>query len=164
LDDLTLCVGEGFAGPPFSEVAHIDLLLGRKDGPVGRAIERAQGEPRPGHELAVISQRPLTLLVPTVTVRGAKARQLVYEEAASGIQLALEHAVAAHNLPAAILDDICLIANVFVHPAASIRQRVKINNYKAMRGAVRKALEGRPTLEELVAEKEAARHPFRYAP
>ncbi|MEJ2211445.1 MAG: dihydrodipicolinate synthase family protein [Anaerolineae bacterium] len=164
LEDLTLCVGEGFAGPPFSEVAHIDLLLGRKDGPVGRAIERAQGEPRPGHELAVISQRPLTLLVPTVTVRGAKARQLVYEEAAAGIRLALEHAIAAHNLPAALLDDVCLIANVFVHPAASIRQRVKINNYKAMRGAVRKALEGRPTLEELVAEKEAARHPFRYAP
>jgi 4-hydroxy-tetrahydrodipicolinate synthase len=164
LDDLTLCVGEGFAGPPFSEVAHIDLLLGRSDGPVGKAIERARSEPRPGHELAVISDRPLTLLVPTVTVRGTKARQLIYEEAASGVRLALEHAIARDNLPEAILDDICLIANVFVHPAASIRQRVKINNYKAMRGAIRKALEGRPTLEELVAEKEAARHPFRYAP
>ena len=163
-EDLTLCVGEGFAGPPFSEVAHIDLLLGWKDGPVGRALERARNEPRPGHELAMISERPLTMLVPTVTVRTAKARQLVYEEAASGVNLALEHAIESHNLPAALLDDICLIANVFVHPAASIRQRVKINNYKAMRGAIRRALEGRPTLEELVAEKEAARHPFRYAP
>jgi 4-hydroxy-tetrahydrodipicolinate synthase len=163
-EDLTLCVGEGFAGPPVSEVAHIDLLLGKKDGPVGKAIERAQNEPRPGHELAIICERPLTMLVPTVTVRGANAKQLVYEEAASGINLALEHAIAHHNLPQAILDDICLIANVFVHPAASIRQRVKINNYKAMRGAIRKALEGRPTLQELIAEKEAARHPFRYAP
>ena len=164
LEDLTLCVGEGFAGPPFSEIAHIDLLLGRKDGPVGRALEHARSEPRSGHELVIIHERPLTMLVPTVTVRGAKARQLVYEEAASGINLALEHAIAHDNLPEAILDDICLIANVFVHPAASIRQRVKINNYKAMRGAIRKALEGRPTLQELVAEKEAARHPFRYAP
>jgi len=163
-EDLTLCVGEGFAGPPFSEIAHIDLLLGKKDGPVGKAIGRARNEPRPGHELAVLSDRPLTLLVPTVTVRGAKARQLVYEEAASGVKLALEHAIAHHNLPEAILDDVCLIANVFVHPAASIRQRVKINNYKAMRAAIRKALEGRPTLQELIAEKEAARHPFRYAP
>jgi 4-hydroxy-tetrahydrodipicolinate synthase len=163
-EDLTLCAGEGFAGPPFSEVAHIDLLLGWKDGPVGRAIARARQEPRPGHELAVISDRPLTLLVPTVTVRGAKARQLLYEEAASGINLALEHAVAQHNLPAALVQDLCLIANVFVHPAASIRQRVKMNNYKAMRAALRKAIEGRPTLQELVAEKEAARHPFRYAP
>jgi formaldehyde-activating enzyme len=163
-EDLTLCVGEGFAGPPFSEVAHIDLLLGWKDGPVGRAIERASHEPRPGHELVIIAGRPLTMLVPTVTVRGAKARQLVYEEASAGVKLALEHAITQHNLPEALLDDICLIANVFVHPAASIRQRVKINNYKAMRGAIRKALEGRPTLAELEAEKEAARHPFRYAP
>jgi 4-hydroxy-tetrahydrodipicolinate synthase len=164
VDDLTLCVGEGFAGPPFSELAHIDLLLGKVDGPVGKAIERARREPRPGHEVAVIRDRPLTLLVPTVTVRGAKARQLVYEEAASGVNLALDHAIARHNLPEAIVSDVCLIANVFVHPAASIRQRVKINNYKAMRGALRRALEGRPTLDELVAEKEAARHPFRYAP
>jgi 4-hydroxy-tetrahydrodipicolinate synthase len=163
-EDLTLCVGEGFAGPPFSEIAHIDLLLGKKDGPVGKAFARARNEPRPGHELAVLSDRPLTLLVPTVTVRGAKARQLVYEEAASGVKLALEHAIAHHNLPEAILDDVCLIANVFVHPAASIRQRVKVNNYKAMRAAIRKALEGRPTLQELIAEKESARHPFRYAP
>jgi 5,6,7,8-tetrahydromethanopterin hydro-lyase len=163
-EDLTLCVGEGFAGPPFSEVAHVDLLLGRKNGPVGKALARAQSEPRPGHELAIIAERPLTMLVPTVTVRGAKARQLVYEEAASGLKLAIEHAIAQHNLPEALLDEVCLIANVFVHPAASIRQRVKINNYKAMRGAIRKALEARPTLQELVAEKDAARHPFRYAP
>jgi formaldehyde-activating enzyme involved in methanogenesis len=33
-----------------------------------------------------------------------------------------------------------------------------------MRGAIRKAIERRPTLEELLNEKEAARHPFRYAP
>jgi formaldehyde-activating enzyme len=164
LPDLTLCVGEGFAGPPFSEVAHIDLLLGKRNGPVGKAIQRAQAEPRPGHEVAVITQRPLTLLVPTVTVRGAKAKHLVYDQAASGITLALEHAIAHHNLPEAILDDICLIANVFVHPAASIQQRVKINNYKAMRGAIRKALEGRPTLDELISERQSARHPFRYAP
>jgi len=164
LQDLTLCVAEGFAGPPFSELAHIDLLLGRKDGPVGKALERARGEPRPGHELAIIREHPLTMLVPTVTVRGEKARQLVYGEAADGISLALDHAIANHNLPAEILDSVCLIANVFVHPAASIRQRVRINNYKAMRGAIRKALEGRPTLKELVAEKDAARHPFRYAP
>ncbi len=162
--DITLCVGEGFAGPPFSEVAHIDLLLGKKDGPVGKAMARARRESRPGHDLAIISEHPLTMLVPTVTVRGAKAHQLVYEEAASGIRLALEHAIAQRNLPEALVDEICLIANVFVHPAASIRQRVKINNYKAMRGAIRKALEERPTLQELVAEKEAARHPFRYAP
>jgi len=163
-DDWTLLVGEGFAGPPFSEVAHIDLLVGKKDGPVGRAIERALGEPRPGHELAIICERPRTLLVPTVTIRTDRARQLVYEEAASGVRMAIEHAIAQGTLPQERLDDLCLIANVFVHPAARIRRRVQMNNYKAMRGAIRKAVEGRPTLRELIDEKHAARHPFRYAP
>ena len=57
-----------------------------------------------------------------------------------------------------------LIVNAFVHPAASIAKRVEFNNYKATRHAIRKALEGRPTVEELINEKAAARHPFRYAP
>ncbi len=162
--DLTLCVGEGLAGPPFSEIAHIDLLLGLKDGPVGKAIERAQGEPRPGHELKIINERPRTMLVPTVTIRTEKASRLVYEDAAAGVNLAIEHSIQQGFLPEGLLDQICLIANVFVHPAAAIRRRVKINNYKAMRGAIRKAIERRPTLEELLNEKEAARHPFRYAP
>ena len=162
--DWTLLVGEGFAGPPMSELAHIDLLVGTRDGPVGRAIERALSESRLGHELVIINERPLTLLVPTVTVRTEKARQLVYGEAADGVTMALEHAIAQGTLPEQRLDDLCLIANVFVHPAASIRRRVQMNNYKAMRGAIRKAVEGRPTLRELINEKHAARHPFRYAP
>ncbi len=164
IGDLTLCVGEGFAGPPFSELAHIDLLIGWKDGPVGKAIQRAMGEPRPGHEPSIIADRPQTMLVPTVTVRGPKAKQLVYVEAATGVKRALEHAIARGTLPEEMLDRVCLIANVFVHPAASIARRVQINNYKAMRGAIRKAIERRPTLAELLNERESARHPFRYAP
>jgi len=164
IGDLTLRVGEGFAGPPFSEIAHIDLLLGLKDGPVGRAMERALKEGRPGHELKVINESPRTLLVPTVTVRGKKAAQLVYEDAAAGVNLAIEHSIDQGFLPQGLLGEICLIANVFVHPAAAIRRRIKINNYKAMRGAIRKAVEGRPTVDELIREKAAARHPFRYAP
>jgi 4-hydroxy-tetrahydrodipicolinate synthase len=164
IGDLTLCVGEGFAGPPFSEIAHIDLLLGLKEGPVGKAIGRALGEPRPGHELKIINERPRTMLVPTVTIRTEKASRLVYEDAAAGVNLAIEHSIRQGFLPEGLLDQICLIANVFVHPAAAIRRRIKINNYKAMRGAIRKAIERRPTLEELLNEKEAARHPFRYAP
>jgi 4-hydroxy-tetrahydrodipicolinate synthase len=164
LGDLTMRVGEGFAGPPFSEVAHVDLLLGKVDGPVGRAIARALAEERPGHEVVVLGERPRTLLVPTVTVRTPGQRQLVYEEAAAGVQLAVEHSLAQGFLPEAGLEQLCLIANVFVHPAASIRRRVRINNYKAMRAAIRKAVEGRPTLAELLNERAAARHPFRYAP
>ena len=162
--DFTLRVGEGFSGPPFFEVAHIDLLLGVKDGPVGKAIRRALDESRSSHGLLIINERPRTLLVPTVTVRTKKQATHVYEDAARGINLAIEASIQDGSLPKGALDDLVMIANVFVHPASANRKRIEFNNYKAMRAAIRKAIEGRPTLEELLSEKEAARHPFRYAP
>ena len=114
--------------------------------------------------LRVIGQRPLTLLVPTVTIRTDKQRRLFYEHAAEGISLAIKKNIETGFLPEESLDSLALIANVFVHPAASIAKRVAFNNYKAANQAIRKAIEGRPTLAELFGEKESARHPFRYAP
>lgn len=160
----TLRVGEGFAGPPFQEIAHVDLLIGRRDGPVGRAVDRAMAGWGEERGLKVINERPLTLLVPTVTIRTAKQRRLFYEHAAEGINLAIRKNVESGFLPEELLDEIALIVNAFVHPAASIAKRVAFNNYKAMMQAVRKAIEGRPTLVQLFNEKAAARHPFRYAP
>jgi len=164
ISGFTLKVGEGFAGPPFQELAHVDLLLGMGDGPVGRAIERAIAERGEKRGLRIINERPRTLLVPTVTIRTAKQRRLFYEHAAEGVNLAIRLSIEDGFLPEAMLDDIALIVNAFVHPAASIAKRVEFNNYKATRHAIRKALEGRPTVEELINEKAAARHPFRYAP
>ncbi len=164
VSDLTLRVGEGFAGPPFHELAHVDLLLGLKDGPVGRAIERALAGWGEERGLRLINERPRTLLVPTVTVRTPKQRALLYEYAVAGINIAIQASIADGFLPEALLDQLALIVNAFVHPAASIARRIMLNNYKATLQAIRKAIEGRPTLEELFNEKVCARHPFRYAP
>jgi len=163
IDGWTLKVGEGFAGPPFQELAHVDLLIGLKDGPVGRAIERAMGERGEKQGLRIIQEQPLTLAVPTVTVRTDRQREL-FERAADGARLAIDLSIDDGFLPQPILEDVALILNIFVHPAASIARRVEFNNYKAVRHALRKALEGRPTVGELIEEKEVARHPFRYAP
>jgi len=164
VDGWTLKVGEGFAGPPFEELAHVDLLMGLKDGPVGKAIDRSTSQWGAERGLKIIRERPLTLLVPTVTLRTQKARRLFYDSAAEGINLALQAEIDAGFLPEAILDDLVLIVNAFVHPSAAIAKRISFNNYKAVRQAVRKAIEGRPTLNELLNEKVSARHPFRYAP
>lgn len=163
-EELVLRAGEALSGPPFFELAHIDLVVGLRDGPVGRAIDRALDEPRPGHELRVVHERPRSLLVPTVSVRSARQRTHVYEDALRGVVAAVEASVADGTLPAGRVDDLALIANVFVHPAAANRRRIELNNQKAMRAALRKAMEDRPTRAELIHEKESARHPFRHAP
>jgi 4-hydroxy-tetrahydrodipicolinate synthase len=169
--DFTMLVGEGYAGPPDFEIAHVDLLIGRRDGPVGKALEEALSRPKPEDpsgkdltELKIIYERPLTLLVPTVTVRTKKQARHIYENAVEGMVMAIESSLADGFLPEDALDDLVMIANAFVHPSAANRRRIAINNYKAMRAAIRKAIEGRPSVDELLHEKEAARHPLRYAP
>jgi 4-hydroxy-tetrahydrodipicolinate synthase len=171
VQDFTMLVGEGYAGPPDFEVAHVDLLIGSKDGPVGKALEGALQRPKPEDpsgkdltELKVIYERPRTLLVPTVTVRSRKQARHIYENAVEGLVMAIESSVADGFLPQEARDDLVLIANAFVHPSAANRRRIAINNFKAMRAAIRKAIEGRPSVDELLHEKEAARHPLRYAP
>jgi 4-hydroxy-tetrahydrodipicolinate synthase len=166
IKDFTMKVGEGFAGPPVYELAHIDLLIGIKDGPVGLAINKAlDGQTEEEKErLRIINEKPQTLLVPTVTVRTKRQAENIYEHARTGVNLAIEKSIKDGVLPDGILEDICMIANVFVHPAAANRHRIMFNNYKAMLHATRKALEERPSIKELIEEKECARHPFKYTP
>jgi 5,6,7,8-tetrahydromethanopterin hydro-lyase len=99
-----------------------------------------------------------------VTVRTARQRHQIYEVAARGINKAIDWMINDGTLPEAILDKIVMIVNAFVHPSAAIERRIELNNFKAMRAAIRKAIEGRPVLEEILNEKDAARHPFKYAP
>lgn len=159
-------VGEGFAGPPIFEVAHIDLLIGKKNGPVEFAInDTLEREQREGKMKArIIYEKPRTLLVPTVTVRTKRQEEHLYAHASKGIILAIEKSIKDGILPEGILSEIVMIANVFVHPAAANRKRIMGNNFKAMCHAIRKAIENRPSIEEILYEKESARHPFRYTP
>jgi len=67
-------------------------------------------------------------------------------------------------LPKDASEDLVIIANVFVHPSASSRKRIFINNFKATRNAIRKAMEGLPTADDGIKNAENARHPFRNDP
>ena len=111
-----------------------------------------------------LAVKPLTLIVPTVTVRGMRQASLVYGPAQAAVAKAVVDTVDEGFIPKSAVDDLLVIVNVFVHPSAVDRKRVYINNYKAMRHALRKAIENRPGIEELLQNKERAKHPFRYTP
>ena len=55
-------MGKGVAGQG-AEVAHIDLLIGSKDGPVAQAFAKAKAAPTPGHEPL------LAILEPNLSIR-----------------------------------------------------------------------------------------------
>ncbi|MDH5449375.1 MAG: 4-hydroxy-tetrahydrodipicolinate synthase [Candidatus Bathyarchaeota archaeon] len=167
--DFSLKVGEAFASPSTAEVAHVDLLIGLRNGPVGRTFRETLANPRTGHDPQLVrlgskTVKPDTLLVPTVTIRTERQAEFVYVHAMSGVAKAVVDSVEDGLLPKDALEELVMIANVFVHPTASNPKRVMINNFKAMVWAIRRALEARPTSEELMERKESARHPFRYEP
>ena len=167
--DFNLRVGEALAGQG-AEAAHIDLLIGKKTGPVAEAFAKAKATPAPGHEplLAILepnlSVKPVTLIVPTVTITGMRQASMVYGPAQAAVAKAVVDSVADGTIPKEAVDELVIIANVFVHPTAVDRQRIYINNYKAMRHAIRKTIEGRPSMDELIENKDRSKHPFKYTP
>jgi len=169
IKDFKLRVGEALAGKG-AEVAHIDLLLGQKDGPLGEAFAKAKAAPTPGHEPLVailepnLTAKPITLIVPTVRITSMRQASMIYGPAQTAVAKAVIDSVADGTIPKEAVEKLIIIANVFVHPTAVDRQRVYINNYKAMRHAIRKAVEGRPTIDELIENKDRSKHPFKYTP
>ena len=169
ITNLNLKVGESLVGSR-AELAHVDLLIGMKDGPVGEGYARALTHPAKGKEgLQVILEpnmqvKPATIMIPTVKITSLRHSSLTYGPAQAAIAKAVMQCVEDGILPKDATDEIVIIANVFVHPSASSRKRVFINNYKATRNAIRKAMEGIPTVEESIQNKDNARHPLRNDP
>jgi 4-hydroxy-tetrahydrodipicolinate synthase len=167
--EFSLKVGEGLAGTG-AEVAHIDLMLGRKDGPVGYAFAQAKAAPKERMEplLAILEPnlmvKPETLLVPTVANRSMHQASLFGGPAQTGCAKAVMDTVEEGIIPKEAVDQLVIVATVFVHPTAVNRRRILINNYKAMRHALRRAIESRPSIEELLRDKEFAKHPFKWEP
>jgi 4-hydroxy-tetrahydrodipicolinate synthase len=164
-----LRVGEALAGQG-TEVAHVDLLIGTKESPVAEAFTKAKAMPTLGHEplLAILepnlSVKPVTLIVPTVTITGMRQASLIYGPAQTAVAKAVIDSVADGTISKEAIEELIIIVNVFVHPAALDRQRIYLNNYKAMRHAIRRAMENRPSLDELLENKERSKHPLRYSP
>ncbi len=167
--DFELRVGEALAGEG-AEVAHIDLMIGKRAGPVGEAYASAKASPVEGHEplMAILEPnlmvKPLTMIVPTVRIRGMRQASMVYGPAQAAVAKAVADCLVDGILPKEEVEDLILIANVFVHPSAVNRHRVYVNNYKAMRHAARRAMEGRPTADEVIENRNRSKHPFKYSP
>ncbi len=165
IEQFTLRTGEALVDPDSTEVAHIDLIMGNIDGPVGKAYAEVLVRPTAEREATQailepnLAVKPPTLVVPTVPVKGMREASMVYGPGQAAVAKAVAKSVEDGILPPT--DQLVLIAKVFVHPSSTDRQRVFINNYKAMRHAIRKAMEGRPSVEEEVDNADNSRHPFR---
>jgi len=164
-EKFTYLIGEALMGEG-SEVAHMDLIIGDKDGPVGEAFANGLSNLSAGHTplLAVIRPnlppKPHTLLVPKVTVKDLDQAGKIFGPAQAGVAKAVADAVEEGIIPKDKTEDWVIIASVFVHPDAKDYRRIYHYNYGATKLALTRALAKYPPLEKILYDKDRAKHPI----
>jgi 5,6,7,8-tetrahydromethanopterin hydro-lyase len=162
---ITLATGEALVGEG-NEVAHIDLLIGSKTGPVGEAFAHAFVNESEGHTnlLAVVTPnlpaKPDTVISNKVTIKGAKQAVQLFGPAQAAVARAVVDSVAEGVIPRDQVDDLVMIVGVFIHWEADDDQLIYDYNYDAVKMSIARALGGEPSVDKVLADTPGARHPF----
>ena len=160
-------IGEGFAGSG-AEAAHVNTVLGAKDGPVGTAWVTALATPRLGHAPFVVVARPnlpvkpFTLFVNKAAVdtdKGVRHAHLTWGAAQAGVAAGVIAAGQRRVLRADELESLLLIAAVWVDPNANDDELVFANNQAATLAALSAGHDGLPRAAD-VAASGAPHNPF----
>jgi 5,6,7,8-tetrahydromethanopterin hydro-lyase len=159
-------IGEALVGEG-NEIAHIDLLIGSKDGPVGVAFANALARQSAGHSnlLAVLTPnlavKPSTVLVTKVTIKGAKQAVQMFGPAQAAVAKAVADSVGDGVIPQKDAEDLVIVCGVFIHWEAEDDKKIYEFNYEATKQAIAAAMTGKPNVKEMLDGKEQAAHPFR---
>lgn len=160
-----LMVGESLVGDG-NEVAHIDLMIGPKDGPLGAVFAERLAAQTAGHSalLALLAPnvpaKPDTVMFNKVTIKGATQAVQMFGPAQAAVAKAVVDSVADGTIPRSEADNLCCIVGVFIHWEAKDNKKIYDYNYRATKESIARALKGQPTVDTVVSQKDTAKHPF----
>jgi len=163
--DYTMNIGEALVGEG-NEIAHIDLLIGSKTGPVGTAFANALANQSAGHNnlLAVLTPnllcKPATVLVTKVTIKGMKQAVQMFGPAQYAVAKAVADCLANGTIPEGEADNLVLVVGVFIHPEAADNAKILKFNYEATKLSIERAMKNEPSAQEVISQKDTAKHPF----
>jgi bifunctional enzyme Fae/Hps len=156
-------VGEALIGDG-AEVAHIDLLMGDKEGPIGTAFAHAVSQLSAGHTplLAVIRPnlltKPVTLVIPKVTLKTMTQVNEMFGPVQAAVAKAVADCVEEGVFADVDIENVVILASAFVHPDAMDYNKIYRFNYGATKLAIHRALEKFPDAKTLIYEKDRAAH------
>ena len=162
---MAMYIGEALAGDG-NEVAHIDLLIGDKDGPVGYAFANALARQSEGHSnlMAVLTPnvlaKPATVMITKVTIKGAKQAVQMFGPAQYAVAKAVADSVQAGVIPKNQCENLVIICGVFIHWDAQDDAKIRQYNYEATKLSIARAMKGEPSADTMLAGKDKAKHPF----
>src|SRR5262245_2631035 len=163
--NIVMNIGEALAGEG-NEIAHIDLLIGDKTGPVGVAFANALANQSAGHSnlLAVLEPnlicKPATVMITKVTIKGMTQATQMFGPAQKAVAKAMTDCVADGTLPKGVSDELVCVCGVFIHPAAKDNDKIFQYNYDATKLALHRAVNMDPKIEDILKKKDSAKHPI----
>jgi 5,6,7,8-tetrahydromethanopterin hydro-lyase len=160
-----LCVGESLVGDG-NEVAHIDLLIGPRGSSAETAFVNCLTNNKDGFTslLAVLTPnlltKPATVMFNKVTIKGATQAVQMFGPAQYAVAKAVADSVAEGVIPADEADDLFVCVGVFIHWQASDDKKIQDFNYRAVKEAIARAVNGEPKASEVVSKRGSVSHPF----
>lgn len=158
-------IGEALIGDG-NELAHVDLTIGEKEGPVGTAFASSLTNLSLGHTPLItvirpnLMTKPATLIIPKVTVGNIEDANKVFGPAQTAVGRAIADAVEEGIIPKDKADDLVIMVSVFIHPEAKDYRKIYQYNYGATKLALRRAMTGYPDIDKVLAEKDRGTHPI----
>ena len=162
---MSMFIGEALVGDG-NEIAHIDLLIGDKEGPVGHAFAQALVDQKQGHSnlLAVLTPnlavKPATVLITKVTIKGARQAVQMFGPAQAAVAKAVADSVAEGIIPKDKAESWVIVVGVFIHWKAADDTKIYNYNYEATKLSIARAIKNEPSVSEVVAKKDSSKHPF----
>ena len=156
-------IGEALIGQG-SELAHVDLMIGDKTGPVGQAFATGLTQLSAGHTplLSVIRPnlppKPSTLIIPKVTVKNMDDAAKIFGPAQAAVAKAVADAVEEGTIPKDQTEDLVVVASVFIHPDATDYNKIYRYNYGATKLAIQRAMTGFPDIDTVLEEANKSTH------
>ncbi len=158
-------IGESLIGDG-NEVAHIDLIIGSKQGHAGAAFTHALSTNTDGftHLLAVVAPnlpaKPDTLLFNKVTIKNASQAVQMFGPAQAAVARAVVDCVSSGVIPRDRVDDYCILVGVFIHWEAKNEKKIFDYNYRATKESIERALKNQPRVDAVISGAKTATHPF----
>ena len=162
---MSMYVGEALVGEG-NEVAHIDLLIGDKAGPVGTAFANALADQKAGHSnlLAVLTPnvavKPSTVMITKVTIKGARQAVQMFGPAQKAVADAVTDCVKSGAIPKDQAESLVIVCGVFIHWDAADDKKIYQYNYEATKLSIERARKNQPCVDTVLSQRDTAAHPF----
>lgn len=153
-------IGNAAAGEG-PHAAHVTVMLGHATGPVGTALATALATPSQGHApfLACLTPnlavKPATVIVNKATHVDDAHAALTWGPAQAGVCEGVLRAVAEGIVDASKVDELAIVAALWIDPAATDPDQVYANNKQAVYLAIKAARHGTPVIADLLAQRHA---------